>query len=58
MASVARIVGPNGESPVSFHDARPLSQSEVLYQKGGFAPTQGEERFKALQEPIRYASSF
>jgi len=55
---VTRIVGPNGASPVSFHDAWPLSQSEVLFQKGGFAPTQSEDGYKTLVRPIQYASSF
>lgn len=55
---VARVVGPNGKSPVSFHDAWPLSQSEVLFQKGGLAPTRGERGYKELETPITYASSF
>lgn len=55
---VTRVVGPNGASPVSFHDAWPLSQSEVLFQKGGFAPTQTEDDYKPLARPIRYTSSF
>ncbi|HLI57535.1 MAG TPA: hypothetical protein VKY26_10965 [Actinomycetota bacterium] len=55
---VARVVGPNGKSAVSFHDAWPLSQSEVVFQKGGPSPTRGEVGYKELIEPIRYASSF
>jgi hypothetical protein len=57
-ASVTRVVGLNGKSPVSFHDAWPLSQSEVMFQKGGFAPTFGDEGYKDLMAPISYASSF
>jgi hypothetical protein len=56
--SIQRVVGPNGRSPVSFHDAWPLSQSEVLYQKGGFAPTETDPAYRGLVVPIRYHSSF
>lgn len=57
-AAVKRVVAPGGASPVSFHDAWPLSQPETLYQLGGFSPTQTEAEYKALAQPISYTSSF
>ncbi|HYR63490.1 MAG TPA: hypothetical protein VET24_12785 [Actinomycetota bacterium] len=53
-----RVVGPNGASPVTFHDAWPLSQSEVLYWTGGFAPTETDADYRALLVPITCTSSF
>lgn len=55
---VKRVVGPNGSSPVSFHTEWPLSHSEVLFQKGGFAPIFPDAAYKALAERIVYTSSF
>ena len=57
-SNVERVVGPNGKSPVSFHDAWPLSQSEVVFQKHGISPTRGEDGYYELAQPITYASSF
>jgi hypothetical protein len=53
-----RVVPAGGAASVSFHDAWPLSQSEILYQLGGFSPTETEVEYKALAKPIRYTSSF
>lgn len=56
---IKRVVGPNGSSPVSFHDAWPLSQSEVIFKSDfAFAPIEGDEAFKHILRPISYASSF
>lgn len=55
---VKRVVGPNGSSPVSYHTEWPLSCSEVLFQKGGFAPIFPDADYKELTTPIVYASSF
>jgi hypothetical protein len=57
-AGVKRVVGQGGASGVSFHDAWSLSQSEALYQLGGFSPTETEEEYRPLVQPISYASSF
>ena len=56
--NVKRVVGPGGKAPVSFHIEWALSYSEVLFQKGGFAPIFPDADYKALLEPIVYASSF
>lgn len=56
---VKRVVGPNGSSPVSFHDAWPLSQSEVIFKSDfAFSPTECDAAFRDLVQPIRYTSSF
>lgn len=56
---VKRVVGPNGSSPVSFHDAWPLSQSEVIYKSDfAFAPTEADAAFRDMANPIHFASSF
>jgi hypothetical protein len=58
-AGIKRVVGPNGSSPVSFHDAWPLSQSEVIFKSDfAFSPTESDAAFRDLAQPIRYASSF
>ena len=57
-ARVKRIVAPGGASGVTFHDAWPLSQSETLYQLGGFSPTETEEEYRPLVKSISYTSSF
>jgi hypothetical protein len=56
--AVKRVVGPGGSARVSFHDAWPLSQSEVLYWTGGFSPTRGDVDFRPIGVEIKYTSSF